>query len=265
MKWSNVFDMNSIVRIKDKLIQSQKILSKYFDSYFPIKFQLDGNSHFCDSVVPAYLRRDDLLYDVGGGKQPYLSPITKKEHNYSVIGLDISQSELDKAPDGSYDSTIATDVERYSGKHNADIVLCQSLLEHVKNTEAAIRAFSSIVKPGGYILIFVPSRRALFARLNLLLPEDFKRWLLYTIHPNTKRTQGFPAYYDRCTPSELIMLSEKANLEVVSLIPYYKSSYFSFFFPLYVLWRFWVVVQEAFYGEEAAETFSLVLRMPFNE
>ena len=42
--------------------------------------------------------------------------------------------------------------------------------------------------------------------------------------------------------------------------PYFRSSYFTFFFPLHVAWRVWLLVFRFFAREQAAETFSLALR-----
>jgi hypothetical protein len=41
---------------------------------------------------------------------------------------------------------------------------------------------------------------------------------------------------------------------------YFQSDYFRFCFPLHALWRFWLFLFRSFAGDEAAETFSLVLR-----
>jgi hypothetical protein len=43
------------------------------------------------------------------------------------------------------------------------------------------------------------------------------------------------------------------------------SSYFSFFFPLYLVWRFWITIFVFLRKEQAAETFSMVLRKDKNE
>ncbi len=100
----------------------------------------------------------------------------------------------------------------------------------------------------------------MFARLNVMLPESLKRRLLFTIFPETSHAQGFPSYYNRCTPEEIRVLSEQHGLTVIDSKFYFISSYFSFFFPLYVLWRGWMVCNRLFWGDRAAETFSYALR-----
>ena len=100
-----------------------------------------------------------------------MSAESKRRLGARVVGLDISQSAPDAAPAGAYDQVVCADLTAYQGRGDADFVICQTLMEHVTNVEQAFRALSSILKPGGGLLVFTPSRNAVFARLNLLLPE----------------------------------------------------------------------------------------------
>jgi 2-polyprenyl-3-methyl-5-hydroxy-6-metoxy-1,4-benzoquinol methylase len=77
------------------------------------------------------------------------------------------------------------------------MLVCQAVLEHVRDVEQAFAAFASILKPQGLALIGVPSRHAAFARLNMLLSEKVKRKILFFVFPHMKEGQGFISYYDR--------------------------------------------------------------------
>ena len=139
-------------------------------------------------------------------------------------------------------------------------MIFQALLEHVNDVESAFQAISSILKPGGLALIFVPSRNAVFARLNIILPQNLKKAILHSIYPNTRRNQGFPSYYDRCTPSAFKTLAKSNDLFLVDARYYYISSYFSCFFPLYLIWWIWIVLFYFLYKEQAAEAFTMAFR-----
>ncbi len=241
-------------------LKSQKWLSKQFDRLFPEKFRLDGQTDYQKNIVPAYLKENLFVYDIGGGKRPYLNPGEKKRYKAEVIGLDISAEELNSAPEGAYDQKITADIACYRGAGNADLIICQSLLEHVHDIEAALAAFQSILKPGGLALVFVPSRNALYARLNMLLPQVVKKKLLFTFFPESKVKLGFPAYYQKCTPRALKKVSADCNFSVIDVSYYYNSVYFRFFFPFQLLWRTWLLLYFAIYREQAAETFTLVLK-----
>ncbi len=249
--------MKSIIK---KLIQFNMTLSHAFDRMIPEKYRIDGNRYFIERFAPSYIQDNLIVYDIGGGKNPYISQETKHKLKLKIIGLDIDQKELNHAPVGAYDASICADITQFRGKSDADLVICQALLEHVKNVDQAISAIASILKPGGCALIFVPSRNALYARLNLLLPQNFKKKLLYAVYPKTRESQSFPSYYNQCTPCDFRRIAQKYNLSIEKESFHYISSYFSFFFPLYLVWRIWILSFHAVAGEQAAETFSMALR-----
>lgn len=247
-----------------KFIDQQMALSNKFDNLFmPKKFLIDGNQDYIKNILPAMLEKIPLhstVYDVGCGKNPAISIEDKQRLQAKIIGIDLSKAELLKAPPGTLDSSIEADLCNYSGQGDGDLLLCQALLEHVPNVEAAFGSMSSILRKGGVALIFVPSRNAVFARLNLLLSQRLKLLLLYGIFPSSRRDQGFPSFYNRCTPHDFRLLAAQYGFVVEEIRTYYKSSYFSFFFPLYMIWRLWIFLFEKVNSEQSSETFYLKLK-----
>ena len=240
--------------------QGQENLSKSFDRLLPMEYQVDGNRDFLDHWIEPYLNYGSVVYDVGGGKNPVVGLGAKRRLSLRLVGFDIDRDELAASPPGVYDETICGDITQYRGGADADLVVCQALLEHVRDSPAAITAIASILKPGGTALIFLPSRNAVFARLNLLLPQHLKRKILHSVFPSTIRDQGFPAFYDHCTPADFRRLAAANGLAVDVCKVYFRSAYFTFFFPLHVAWRIWMLIFRLFKGDQAAETFSLALR-----
>ena len=100
----------------------------------------------------------------------------------------------------------------------------------------------------------------MYARLNLLLPQELKQRILFTVFPHTRRDQGFPAFYDRCTPAGFDRMSRRHGLATELRRIYFQSDYFRFFFPLHAAWRLWTLCFRRIAGAQAAETFTLVLR-----
>ncbi|HMO18886.1 MAG TPA: methyltransferase domain-containing protein [Oligoflexia bacterium] len=251
--------MTSLLR---SFVNINSRISRLIDkALLPTFFIKDGNRFFYESFITEYMVKNITVYDIGGGKRPFLSRSEKEDKNIKLIGFDIDQEELSKAPEGIYDKTICADICNYKGEGDADLVVCQALLEHVKSLEFALSGIKSILKPGGRAVIFVPSRNAVFARLNLLLPESFKKKILVSIYPQAKDIQGFPAYYDHCTPNGFQKIAiEKLGFEIEKASYHYMSAYFTFFFPLHLLWRVWILLFYMIAKEEAAETFSLTLR-----
>lgn len=244
------------------IINSQKRLSHRFDRQLPSHFRVDGHHTFRTKFAPQYLREGLEVWDIGGGKFPYVDAATKKRLNVRSVGLDISASELAAAAPGAYDETIVSDITKFVGRGTADLIICQAVLEHVSNTEAALAALQTILKPGGIALLFVPARNSWFARLNLILPEEFKRRLLAVFHSESKGGQGFPAFYDRCTAAEFRKMAQACGLDVLEEFSYHQSGYFSFLFPAHFLWRLWVLTTYRIDPSLWAETFSMALRKP---
>ena len=124
-----------------------------------------------------------------------------------------------------------------NGPPSHDFVLAQSVLEHVQDGKGAAAGIAALAKPGATIVTFCPSKRAWFARLNLVLPEALKRAVLFGVFPEKRERQGFPAFYDGCSPAEMVENMKAAGVSVIEVRYFYVSSYFMFFVPLYLLWR----------------------------
>jgi SAM-dependent methyltransferase len=251
----------SAVSIVRSLVEHQRELCWSFDRRFVgPAFRLDGNGHFVEEFAPRHLFAGAVVYDIGGGKQPLILPEKKRELGLQVIGLDIDPNELARAPAGAYDRSICADIQTYRGVGDADVVICQAVLEHVPSQRAAMEGVLSVLKPGGLALVWVPSRNACYARLNLILPEGLKRRILFYLSPQAKQEHGFRAYYDCCTPRRFRALIGQYEGSIVEVQYYYRSSYFSFLLPMYLLWRSWIFAFHGLAGEEAAESFSIAFQ-----
>ena len=241
------------------LIRSQTYLSRRFDMCLPARFTIDGNQDYL-RMTPSRINAGTTIWDLGGGKHPLIDPAVKGDKRLRVVGLDISAEELTVAPAGAYDEIVVADISKFRGRGDADLVFCQALLEHVRDTAAAFEGISSILKPGGTAIVFTPSRNAAFARLNLLMHQRLKERLLFAIYPDARGQQGFPAYYDRCTPREFRRMAEAAGLRVTDVHLYYQSNYFNFAFPIHLVWRFWVLLFALVAPDSAAETFTMTFK-----
>lgn len=243
-----------------RVLNAQVKASRAFDTLLPQDMRTDGNRYFVDEFVRDLVRPGMVVWDVGSGRFPYFSVEDKQRLGLTVIGLDIVGEELAAAPEGAYDRAVVADLTRFEGDQSADLVVSNAVLEHVRDTPAAMRAIASIVKPGGTVALFLPSRNAVFARLNIALPEGLKRWMLRNLKPGYKNNGGWPAFYDRCTPAQFRKMARENGLTVVDLKAFYISSYFMAFFPVFVAWRLWMLGFRAVAGENAAETFCIQMR-----
>ncbi len=251
----------SAVSFLRSLVNHQRRLSEAFDRKFLPEFmRIDGNRHFVDCFLPQFLDANKKVADVGGGRTPCFSISKKKSYTLHITGVDISAQELNSAEIGAYDEILVADICAHVGRPSFDLIVCQSLLEHVKDARAAICNMSDMLNPDGILLLFAPSRRALFARINQALPEQLKRKLLFAIFPESRKRQGFPAFYDNCTLLEIKKIAKAHNLKTVQEKAFWLSNYFSFFLPFHIMWRIWSVLDKAIFRDQAAETFCLALQ-----
>lgn len=83
-------------------INMNRKLSKKFDGFFSPDYITDGNNNFRSQVFPQFISEGLVVLDIGSGSQPIISKVLKEKMSLRVIGVDIDQSELDKAPSGIY-------------------------------------------------------------------------------------------------------------------------------------------------------------------
>jgi 2-polyprenyl-6-hydroxyphenyl methylase/3-demethylubiquinone-9 3-methyltransferase len=249
------------VSILRKFVRANVAISEFLDRALPSRLRIDGNRTFATEIAPALLTPNARVYDLGGGARPFVSPSEKRRLRLFVVGLDLNAEELSKAPRGIYDEEIEADLTSFEGRGDADVVICQATLEHVRDGEGALRGIASCVKPGGVVAIFSPSRNAFFARLNRVLSEGLKRRLLFAIYPEKgKGHDGFPAFYDKCLPSDVETIAKRNGLELIERHLFWKSSYFYFFVPAFLAWRIWLGVSALVLGKDAVETYAYVFR-----
>jgi SAM-dependent methyltransferase len=242
-------------------INANVALARATNLLLPKSLCTDGNFWFQQKVLADACLAGETVFDIGGGSRPWITPAERQRLGLYVVGLDISAAELAAAPVGSYDEAIAADLCSYVGKGDADVVICQALLEHVPDANGALRAIASALKPGGRAYIFAPCRYAVFAQLNRVLDQDLKRRVLFFLFPYAAEGHdGFVAYYDHCSPNAVKAIVHDLGLSVEQSGTFWVSGYFYFFFPAYLLWRAYQFFSWIALGRDACESFYYVLR-----
>ena len=138
------------------------------------------------------------ILDVGAGATPTFAAADRPA-GCRYVGLDITATELDAAPPGSYDEKVVGDVGHRvpALEGQFDLVLSWQVLEHVKPLEAAVENMRAYLKPGGRLLAQMSGTFSAFGLLNRALPERASRWLLHRLTGRSHESV-FTAYYDRC-------------------------------------------------------------------
>lgn len=144
----------------------------------------------------AKLDNDAVIVEIGGGANPYLTKEQTKGFYYIVI--DISDEELTKA-NGEHFKKICADITKDNLNIECDLIITNMLLEHLLHPKAFHEACYKILKDNGKAVHFFATKYSPASVVNLILPEQWSRKLLYAFQNRKWETQGkFPAYYKWC-------------------------------------------------------------------
>lgn len=176
--------------------------------------------------------RGEIL-DVGAGARPSI-PLGRRPADVRYVGLDISATELEKAPVGAYDEVAVGDLVQQampSLEGRFDLVLCARTLEHVRSTPNALAVLRRYLRPGGELLAETSGTFAVFALLNRIIPPALGRRALHRLTGREPDTV-FPAYYDHSWYDALVSTLSAGGWSQYEVTPlFYGGSYFAFWRP----------------------------------
>jgi SAM-dependent methyltransferase len=164
--------------------------------------------------------------EIGGGRKPLLDLPVVRELGVEYTVMDVSQGELDRAPEGY--STECADIcdpavtrlgERY------DVVLSRMVAEHVPDGAAMHRNVLGILRPGGVAFHFFPTLYTPVFVANRLMPDRLTDAVQRRIAARDE--PKFPARYSLCrgpTPRAVAALTAM-GYEVEEYRPFYGTDY----------------------------------------
>lgn len=137
--------------------------------------------------------------DIGAGANPLLNScyIAEKNIDYSI--LDVSNTQLGKAP--TYCKKILADIAApdFSTCQKFDLVFSKMLAEHIADAEQFHRNVLKMLANDGLAVHFFPTLYALPFLVNSLVPEYLAAILLNLFAPrDTHQYPKFQAYYRLC-------------------------------------------------------------------
>ena len=185
--------------------------------------------------VEAALRPGQAILDVGSGRAPTVAPADRPA-DVHYVGLDISSSELDAAPEGSYDERVVGDVSRYAPalEDRFDLALSYQVFEHVKPLPAALSHVHGYLKPGGLMIAQLSGTFSMFGVLNRVVPDRLGKMAMEKLLKRDPESV-FPAFYDRCWHSALAR--DLARWQSAEIVPLYTGAgYLAFARPLQALY-----------------------------
>jgi 2-polyprenyl-3-methyl-5-hydroxy-6-metoxy-1,4-benzoquinol methylase len=241
-----------------KFINFNVRVSNYIESFFT------PHDKDCSNILLEFFdmfNKGSKIADVGGGKKPAKATLKRERMQVKCYdGFDIDLNELDLAK-RYYTNISKVDLTESLPSNIAakyDFIVCRNTLEHVDDVRASVENLAGMLVKGGKLYLKLPCRHALFAKLNLALPQGFKKKVLHFIYPH-KAGDGFRVYYDKSTPAELSKILGENGLDIEKLRLNKYSSYFAFFFPFYFIWRIVSCVQNRLV-DDYCESFEVVAK-----
>lgn len=168
------------------------------------------------------------ILEAGGVDRPVLN----RSPNFEFVGLDI-----DERPNCAqlYDSFIVQSIE-HPLPVKADIIISFTLLEHVPNNTAAIKAIYEALSEGGKTHHYVPSGMHPYSLALRAIGPRLQRFLIPILRPGTESVTGYPAFFNLCTPQAMKDAFHSVGFTEIDIYPFYRANdYFAFFTPAFII------------------------------
>lgn len=213
----------------DRFIGANRKLSRWMEERFRPFFASESYRVEMMRRIELDLEREpgDVL-EVGGIDRPLL----KKVGDYGYDGMDVEHKE---ACDAIYDHFLQQSVEDPIPR-SYGMVISYTLLEHVRNNEAAFDSIYRALVPGGTTHHYVPSCNHPYALCLRLVGPRLQRRLIRRLRPGSAEETGYPAFFHHCSPDAMRALLAKTGFAQIEIRPYYRANdYFAFFAPAFAL------------------------------
>jgi hypothetical protein len=227
-------------------VRFNKRLSAYCERKWPRTFGGDNCTHELLSRIgnDIAVHKPRRILECGGIDRPLL----EKSARYAYVGIDIEDKPRCYAV---YDEFYVRSVEQPFGTQ-VDMVISNTLLEHVRNNRDAVRQMHAALTVRGTTHHYVPSKYHPYSLILRIIGPRLQKRLIGLLRPEGTEVSGYPAFFDQCSPREMERLFEAAGFSEVDIRPFYRANdYFDFFFPAYLVitafenlcralrWRFW--------------------------
>ncbi len=179
--------------------------------------------------ITSLFDRADII-EIGAGRTPLFDKGDIPENIASYTINDISQRELDLAPEEWQKSCfdVCGDVGAFKSRY--DVAFSKMLAEHVPDGYRFHSNIFEILKPGGTSFHFMPILYSPPFVINKILPETLTRVILRALFKNRVEDEApkFPAYYSMCygASAKLVERYKSIGFAQVDIQTFYGHDYF---------------------------------------
>jgi SAM-dependent methyltransferase len=171
------------------------------------------------------------ICELGGGANPALPLDYVREHDLDYVVVDVSESELAKAPTGYTTLSADASATDFALADEFDLVLSIMVLEHLPNPELFHRNVHKLLRRGGTAFHFFPTWYAAPFVANRFLPESLSRAALRRVQvgrDDSGKHGKFKAYYRWCRgpTARQIKRFEQVGFRVEEFIGFFGHGYY---------------------------------------
>ena len=238
-----------------KVVSYNVKLSKIVDRKFPRFIAEHNREDIMLCLINEIINDRDScsVLEVGGINRPFLR--RSKEFRYD--GLDIKHTEQ---CENIYDNFTVQSIEE-PVKYKYDLIISKSLLEHVRNNKASVTQMFEALLIGGCTIHYLPSKYHPYSLILRLVGPKWQSRLIKTLRPWAADITGYPAFFDKCSPREMIKLFECTGFENVKTILFFRANdYFRFFLPCYMIVTLWENICKKLQWEQFCSGFIIIAR-----
>lgn len=191
------------------------------------------SSTYFDQRLRALLQCGDVtrVCDLGGGANPIVSLDTVRSRKLAYLVVDVSETELAKAPGGYRTHTADVGIPQRLPDGPYDLILSKWVAEHIASPQVFHRNVLEALRPGGFALHLFPTLYSLPFVLNRLVPTALSERALGALRPG-REAEGthakFKTYYRWCRgPTRRQETRLRAlGYEVAEYVGFFGTNYF---------------------------------------
>lgn len=172
-------------------------------------------------------RHNPVVIEVGGVDRPIL----KKASTFTYVGVDIDYKDR---CDSVYDGFITQSIEDPLSEQG-DLIISNTLLEHVPDNNRAIASIFGALRCGGETHHYMPSKWHPYSVLLRIIGPKLQVRMIALLRSEASDVSGYPAYFSHCSPAAMKSLFERHGFVEVEVKCFYRANdYFAFFTPAYI-------------------------------
>lgn len=191
------------------------VLKRYF------REDLQSIPNYYYQEVARHLKEGDVVLDAGCGSGEFGVMKVHGGPAAKIVGVDISAESLNR--NLVVDERIVADLEQIPYQDNAfDLVVCETVCEHLEHPQKVFSEFSRVLKKGGYVIIRTYNIWNINNAVSALLPVRLRKLIKgQLISVPTEGT--FPTYYRCNSRGRLKKLFDEVGMDEESFIAHRDS------------------------------------------